>query len=230
MYLTYRRFNLNSSQLRQLIGRDEFDYQSLLNVLREYKAPRQKINELIKAQEIIRVKKGLYVFGSHVIHTTYSKEVLANLIYGPSYISLESALSFYKLIPERVETITSVTSKRNKKFHTPVGVFTYRYLHLKKYPLGVLQQEIAPQTKVLMASPEKALIDYITLALRSRNCSIEDVFFDLRLDEDKFLQCLQRRRLQNMVQYYSNNLRKEIMSYIIKVGDRFKPHTGGSHG
>src|SRR5205085_9208942 len=101
--------------------REEIDYQFLLSLLLEYARPREKISAWLKSGELIRVKKGLYIFGPQVAQGPYSPEVLANLIYGPSAISLNYALSFYGLIPERVTTITSITNKRNKQFSTAVG-------------------------------------------------------------------------------------------------------------
>jgi len=71
----------------------EFDYNLLLHALRDYKKPRDKIRGLIKNEDIIRVKKGLYVLG-RAYHKPYNKFVLANLIYGPSYITAQTALAF----------------------------------------------------------------------------------------------------------------------------------------
>ena len=211
---------MNGHQLRQIIGREEFDYQILMQALEKYKAPRQKINELVKSKDIIRVKKGLYVFGEDCSRIPYSKELLGNLIYGPSYISLESALSFYNLIPERVEGITSVTSKKNKEFKTPMGYFSYRYLNLKKYPLGVLRKEMAPRLNILIASPEKAFIDYISLELKTKNhslLSMEKVISDMRLDEREFLNRINRKRLENIICHYdSNKIIKNMINYFIK--------------
>jgi predicted transcriptional regulator of viral defense system len=82
---------------------------------------------------VVRVKKGLYIFGDEYRIRPFSRESLANLIYGPSIISLESALSFHGLIPERVATVTSVTPKRSKRFTTPVGCFVYRQVPLSYF-------------------------------------------------------------------------------------------------
>ena len=153
----------NTQQLRKAIPREEFDYVLLGSVLSPYSAVRQKINELLKAGVILRAKKGLYVFGQDYNLNPVSKEVLANLIYGPSCISLEYALSYHGLIPERVETVTSVTPKRDKEFDTPLGCFTYRYLSADKYPHGIEQIQIGSNSFALMASPEKALCDLIAL-------------------------------------------------------------------
>ncbi len=110
-----------------------FDYQTLLSALKDYASPRDKISRLLRKNEIVRVKKGLYVFGQTGGKRKYSHEHLANLIYGPSYISLDYALHTYGLIPERVETVTSVTLDRTKSFSTPVGNFSFRKIGLKAY-------------------------------------------------------------------------------------------------
>lgn len=147
--------------LRQLAVTEEFDYNFLLHALSEYKNPRVKINDLLKKGDIIRVKKGLYVFGNRWARQPYFKETLANLIYGPSYISLEYALSFYGLIPERVETLTSVTNKRKKIFHTPLGIFSYRYIHLDFFSVGTTLRVLDRYHTILIATPEKALCDML---------------------------------------------------------------------
>jgi len=65
---------------------------------------------------LIRVKKGLYIFGPKIAIRPYSKEVLANLIYRPSALSFEYALSLYGMIPERLEVISSLTPQRDMSF------------------------------------------------------------------------------------------------------------------
>lgn len=154
---------IDAFQLRKNIPYEEFDYTFLSSALSRYAGIRQKINELLKTGIIIRVKKGLYVFGPVYNQGLVCKETLANLIYGPSYISLEYALAYHGFIPERVETITSVNPKRDKEFNTPLGRFTYRYLGIEKYPYGIEQVWIDRDHPVLMASPEKALCDFIVL-------------------------------------------------------------------
>ena len=69
--------------LRQKIGREEFDYPALMAAMSRYSNPRDRVTTLIRSGDIIRVKKGLYVFGEHFRRRPYSRELLANLIYGP---------------------------------------------------------------------------------------------------------------------------------------------------
>jgi hypothetical protein len=179
----------DASTLRKAIGREEFDHVLLSSILCEtYSQVPQKITKLLRSGTIIRVKKGLYVFGPHLRQHPICKETLANLIYGPSCISLEYALSFHGLIPERVETITSVTPKKNKEFDTPVGRFSYRYLGADRYPHGIEQQWLDKQHPILIASPEKALCDYLELKdvprLKSSKAARAFLREDLRIDEE----------------------------------------------
>ena len=115
------------------IGRDTFDYQTLLDALSDYSKPRDRITRLLASGAIVRVKKGLYCFGETFRRGPVVREHLANLIYGPSYVSLDYALGYHGLIPERVERVTSVTTRRSREFVTPFGVFSYRML--SRYPL-----------------------------------------------------------------------------------------------
>lgn len=87
------------STLRKTIPWEEFDYQALLQALKDYAYPRDKITDLLAKGVIVRVKKGLYVFGDAYRTRPYSREILANLIYGPSCVSLEYALHYHGLTP-----------------------------------------------------------------------------------------------------------------------------------
>jgi len=147
------------AKIREEISQEEFDYQTLLDCLKDYARPRDKISDLFRKGIIIRVKKGLYIFGDEYRRMPYSREILANLIYGPSYISLNYALQHYGLIPERVEAVTSVTIGRSRKFFTPIGLFTYRMIPLEAFRIGMDRIEIGDGRGFLMATPAKALAD-----------------------------------------------------------------------
>ncbi|MBK5274727.1 MAG: hypothetical protein JJE30_06715 [Desulfuromonadales bacterium] len=147
--------------LRQSIPFEEFDYQTLIDSLRGYAHPRKKITSMLRKGEIIRVKKGLYLFGESSRRSPFCRELLANLIYGPSCISLEYALHYYGLTPERAECITSVTCGRSRSFDTPVGHFSYRMITLAAFAIGIDRIELADGRSFLMATPEKALADRI---------------------------------------------------------------------
>lgn len=147
-----------SLEIRNQIGREEFDYQTLLSTLSGYASPRDRVTALLRSGAIMRVKKGLYVFGEAYRKELYCRELLANLIYGPSFVSLEYALGAYGFIPERVEVVTSVTSGRARQFETPIGRFVYRPTPCLS--VGVNRVE-SGNSHFLMALPERALADYI---------------------------------------------------------------------
>ena len=166
---------------------NEFDYQTLKAALEDYRFPRDRVTKLLQKGLIIRVKKGIYVFSELMGRGPYSREILANMIYGPSYISMEYALAYYQLIPEWVDVVTSVTTQKNKKFHTPVGDFRYRHLQRRYYAMGMGITKIE-ERQYLIAIPEKALIDklYFETKLGSEQDIREYLFNDLRLDEEEF--------------------------------------------
>lgn len=160
----------------------EFDYNLLLHVLKDYKKPRDKIRGLLRNKDIIRVKKGLYVLGKEY-NKSYNKFVLANLIYGPSYITGQTALAFWNMIPERVELIISMTAKRKKQFETPVGRFSYLYCPQRVFNIGIQLEDAGDQKKFLIASPEKALCDMTAMQTHISTKKAMKEFLELmRLD------------------------------------------------
>lgn len=166
---------------------NELDYQFVMDCLKTYAAPRSKLSHLLKSGALIRVKKGLYLLGPHFKRGPYCLELLANMIYGPSYVSLERALQIYGLIPEHVEVVTSVTLKPSTEFKTPVGLFTYAHCSRNSYSIGVTTRAFSSYEHPLIATPEKALTDTLTIR-RGKVTSmrqIEQILLeDLRIEEE----------------------------------------------
>lgn len=173
--------------LRKVIPWEEFDYQALLDALRSYAHPRSKISDLLAKGVIIRVKKGLYIFGDAYRKTPCSREILANLIYGPSCVSLEYALHYHGLTPERVEALTCVTTKRPKQFQTPVGRFIYKNIPESGFHVGLQRVELSDGRGFLLAAPEKALADKFRsdrgLCIRSQKECLDYLINSLRIAE-----------------------------------------------
>jgi hypothetical protein len=166
-------------------GNTPIDYATLVTLLREYQFPKDKIAALEKQQKLIRIKKGLFVVAPQE-RGTISRELIANHLYGPSYVSLESALSYHNLIPERVYSVRSVTTKRSKKYDTPLGVFDYRTVSPDYFSIGIQQKVTKNNTNFLIATPEKALCDIIVLSssLRLQSAKAVKIYLeeDLRID------------------------------------------------
>lgn len=165
----------------------ELDYGFVMNCLKDYKNPRVKLNHLLKIGALVRIKKGIYILGKDFTKNPYVPEVLANIIYGPSYVSLEWACQYYRLIPERVTTVTSVTSQRSKAFQTPIGLFTYNHLPIQNFMAGVTLVQFSETQRALFATKEKALADLLVLRrgrFASKKHLEETLFEDLRIEKE----------------------------------------------
>jgi len=164
----YRNIPIESSVLQDLMG--------------NYKFPRNKVSALEKRGKIIRLKKGLYVVSNKISRKQISRELIANHLYGPSYVSFETALAIYGLIPEKVFTVRSATFKRAIHFENTVGNFEYITVPQNYYPIGISQQTIDNEYIYLLATPEKALCDVI---LATRNLRLQSVkAMQIYLEED----------------------------------------------
>lgn len=207
-------------ELRRHIPFEEFDYQILLDSLRGYAHPRKKITSLLRKGEIIRVKKGLYIFGEQHRRAPYCRELLANLIYGPSCVSLEYALHYHGLIPERVETVTSVTCGRSRSFETPVGHFSYRTIPMSAYMVGIDRIELADGRAFLMALPEKALADRVVAergsALRTQKELAVLLQDSLRIDASA-LSALDPEALMTIAAAYRSRRLKLLAQHVARL-------------
>ena len=97
--------------------------------------------------------------------------MVANKIYEPSYVSLESALAYYEIIPETVLGVTSISSRKTKQYDSAWGVFSYRSVK-PQYMIGYRVIENTPGVKFKIAYLEKAILDY--LYLNSKTQSMAD--------------------------------------------------------
>lgn len=151
----------------------------------DYKRCNDKINYMKKQKVLKYLKRGMYIYDSPYFKNIISKEIIANNLLGPSYISYDYALSYYNLIPERVYEITSATTKRAKSFKTDFGIFNYKQISNKLYPVGINILSTA-KGHFMIASKEKALCDKICsvkgLQIRSKKNMIEFLEEDLRID------------------------------------------------
>ena len=207
-------------ELRRRVDREVFDYRQLVDCLQEYSKPRDKIGALLAANAIVRVKKGLYVFGEPWRLQPVSRELLANLIYGPSYISLEYALSHHGMIPERVTAVTSVTTGKARRFQTPFGLFTFRPIPMTAYPLGIAQAQSGPD-HFLIATPEKALADFVLGDRRFRPAVPADcaayLHEDLRIEPQR-LAALNLKTVETITRSYETPRLTMLAAYLRSAG------------
>jgi len=142
--------------------------------------------------QFIRVRQGIYV----AKFNPPTKFEAANYLFRPSYVSFETALSYYGIIPETIYTITSATPKASKEF-TFLGQ-SYRYYKIKKKLLFGHRPIKIGNKLILMAEREKALLDYLYLRLLKKQP------FSERLD----LKSIDKKRLGKYFNFFKRSIRK----------------------
>jgi hypothetical protein len=168
------------SLLRTQISSDVFTDTEVAMILSGTPARRYAlIKRALARGDLLQLRRGVYCFGSEYQRQAPNLFELAQKIYGPSYISLESALSFHGWIPEATYTTTSVCSKRSKDFDTPLGLFSFTRIPGCNM-LGVQRLTDGPAV-MLMADPSKALIDYIYVNKLGAH-SLHEVASSLRIE------------------------------------------------
>ena len=156
----------------------------LIQELSQYANPAAKIRRMVQSEQLVPIIKGLYETDK-----TIPGYYLSGVIYGPSYLSFEFALSWHDLIPEAVYTFTSATCGKGKKkqYKTAFGTYTYRDVPIAAFPYGTTLYEENEYSFVL-ATPEKAICDmlYTLSPCGSRKELRQLLFEDLRIDETAF--------------------------------------------
>lgn len=122
---------------------------------------RQQLNYWHNQGYIKPLAGGYYILADKAINEMVLFMV-ANKIYEPSYISLESALAYYEVIPETVLGVTSISSRKTKQYESAWGVFSYRSIK-PQYMIGYQVIENTTGNKFKIAYLEKALLDYLYL-------------------------------------------------------------------
>jgi len=183
-----------------------FDYQLIAGYFGDLKKIRDKVSSLVAEGKIVRLKKGLYVFGENWRRSPINLEVIANLLYGPSCISFEYALTRYGLIAERSQVITSLAIGDTKVYQTPLGQFEYRAIDRKKFKVGIEYRDLGNEGGYFIASREKAIADlvYRTSGIRTMDQLRHYLFEEMRMDESMF-RTIDFHKLNEIANVYKKN-------------------------
>ena len=171
---------------------------------------RRRLVEWQKAGHIVKIRNGYYCFTDQEI----SEQLLyymANQLYKPSYISLASALSFYKLIPEAVFNITSVSTLKTASFNTVYGRFDYSSIKTSLFFGYRLLERNGITIKI--AEPEKMILDYCYLIKPE---SILD-FKALRINKEEIIQLIDITKFNSYLSLYKSRV-------MDRRGDMFKSY------
>jgi hypothetical protein len=205
-------------KIRGSVGADVFTDNAMMNVLQGSADSRYGIvKRALRAGDIIRLKRGLYAFGPRHQRKGINLFQLAQTIYGPSYVSVESALAYHGWIPEAVYATTSVSAKRSKEVETPLGFFSYVNVPSNDFLAGV-RRITAPDGVFLMATPWRALADYVyahKLDWKGFAPVVESLRVDparLKTGEEPLLGELQKATRSKRVRIFLKGIRKELAS------------------
>ena len=143
------------------------------------------VKRAIASGEVLHICRGLYCLAPKYRKKNVNLYALAQHIYGPSYVSLESALSWHGWIPEAVYTLTSVSFGKAKAFNTPLGVFSYVPVPQKIFYTAVERRTDEEGNVFLMATPFKALADYVYVYKKDWT-GLKPVTESLRVEPEEF--------------------------------------------
>ena len=168
-----------------------------------------------KRRLIFHLRRGVYVLNPQDRRVHPSRIFLANSLYSPSYVSLEWAFAYYGLIPEKVADVTSVAAKKTTVFSNEFGLFRYQHLKSSLF-FGYQKKEDENGYPVLIAEPEKALLDFFYLeSARFNKKNLQDIF-----DESYRFQNVSGLRLQ-ILRKYAARFEQKKLEEIVKAFEVF---------
>jgi len=155
---------------------------------------RRQLSRWVASGKVVPLRRGLYALAAPYRTAAPHPFLISNRLVSPSYVSLQSALSFHGWIPEAVPATTAVTTGRPGTRLGRLGAFLYRHVP-PELLFGCATEEVSPGQRALVASPEKALLDLVHLtaggdrpeALAGLRLQGLD-----RLDRDRLLACAAR--------------------------------------
>lgn len=161
------------------------------------KFDRRRLYEWQKKGYIRKIINNWYVFSDIEIDDIMLR-MIANRIYAPSYIGLESALVYYELIPEAAFQITSITTRKTKLFKTSITQFKYRDLDKRLFfGYDLIKSD---NQSFFISNPEKTILDYLYLNPHLREISD---FSELRINKRQFQTLINIFKLKKYLNMFS---------------------------
>lgn len=143
---------------------------------------------------------------------------ISNCLYRPSYVSLESALSHYGLIPEAVYSVQNITTRKTIAYKTPAGTFNYR--SMKAHLFFGYEVDNSQTIPVMIASPEKAILDY--LYLNHQINTLADIE-GLRLNLTTLKEIINNDRLTGYARCFESKTLNKRLKLLNKINNHADP-------
>lgn len=156
--MDYAEFKKRFSNVPLIASRDA------VRLEKDGQAMRNQLNRWQGRGLLLKLKRGIYMLNRDDRKVEPSRIFLANRLYSPSYVSLEFALHFYGLIPERAADVTCITTKKTARFRNEFGTFIYQHIKPDAFR-GFKSAKDEAGLPVFIAEPEKTVVDFIYLNL-----------------------------------------------------------------
>lgn len=178
---------------------------------------RRQVNHWLKKGFLIKLKKGIYIFSNEFRKNDISGFLISNYLIIPSYISLETALGYYELIPEMITTFTAITTRKTTQIRNLLGVFSYS--NIKKELFFGFTKKKEDNYDFFIAEPEKAILDYFYF--RKEILGKEEEFEEIRfqnletIDTEKLLKYAEKynRRVLRATREFNKYCQKNFKIY-----------------
>ncbi len=168
---------------------------------------KNNLGRWVKKALLLRLRKNLYEFIEPGLESNIPDVYVGNKLYAPSYISLETALSIYSLIPDIAVQVTSLTTLPTREFKNRHGSFFYRSCQKKAFTGYKLMQYEG--VKILIADKEKALVDFIYFSIRQKE--------PLDFDEERLERDLVKKLNWSKTLKYAKLFNKKTVSALLEL-------------
>jgi len=167
------------------------------------------VKRAIAEGEILNIRRGLYCLAPPYRKGPVSVFAVSQRVYGPSYVSMETALSYHGWIPEAVYACTCASFHNGKDFDTPLGLFSYKRVPQKTFFAEVERRVDQDDNVFFMASPAKALADYVYVH-RVNWAGIDEAVGSLRIEPEQLLS-VSPEELAELTENYTNGRVKRFL-------------------
>jgi predicted transcriptional regulator of viral defense system len=199
------------THLLDIVGNEPvFETGLLLAGAVDSKDVRRQLSRWTKAGRLYQLRRGLYALAPPFQKVKPHPFVVANRMMRSSYVSLQSALGYYGLIPDVVPVTTSITTDRPGQWQTPLGVYTFRHIKIERF-VGYRLVDLGDNQQAFVASPEKALLDLVHLQPGGDSA---EYLQELRLQG---MERLDLEELQHQAELTSSQKLRRAAAFVIKL-------------
>lgn len=179
---------------------------------------RRQVSDWVKKGYLIQLKKGIYILNDTFRKVKPSERFIANYLVSPSYLSLEYALGYYDLIPEKVTVYSSLTTKKTQNYTNILGKFDY--CSVKESLFFGFTKAPSDNQGFFIALPEKAILDFFYFRE-----DIQGEFGEFEAFRFQNLEIIKLKRLHEFLQAYPSRVKKAGRSFINFVRQEAKAYT-----